>query len=337
MKKFFLTFVTASLSLLLLAGCGSGEAKDENSSSAGISEPVDIGIIKFIEHQAMDEASNGFLQALNEAGYVDGQNMKVEILNAQGDQSNLKTISQKFVSDKKDLILAVATPSAQSIATETSEIPILVTAVTDPYESGLVQSNELPNCNVSGTSDLTPIKEQMDLLVKLLPDAKKVTILYCSGEQNSLIQANIAEEAGKALGLEIQKKTVSNSNDVAQVTQSIIGNSDAIYIPTDNVMASSMPLVASITNPAGMPVIVGEMGLVNNGGLASVAIDYTSLGKQTGEMAVEIIKGADIKSMPIQYMKNPQLVINEDVAAELGINVPEDIKANAKIVKTNNN
>lgn len=201
-------------------------------------------------------------------------------------------------------------------------------------ESGLVESNEVPNCNVSGTSDLTPVKEQIDLLTKLIPDAKKITIMYCSGEQNSLIQADLAEEAAKAVGLEVERKTVTSTNDVAQVAESVIGTCDAIYVPTDNVLASSMPLVTSITNPAGLPVIVGETGMVNGGGLASVAIDYTDLGKLTGKMAAQIIEGSDVKTMPVQYAENPELVINETAADELGITIPDDIKSNATLTTT---
>lgn len=343
MKKFLSMLAIAAMSAMMFAGCGdaagnegAGSASEPSATGTAMETPVDIGIIQLTEHPALDASREGFIAALAEAGYTDGDKINIELQNAQGDQSNLKTISQKFVSDGKDLILAIATPAAQAIATETSDIPILLTAVTDPAESDLVESNEAPNCNVSGTSDLTPVKEQIDLLTKILPDAKKITIMYCSGEQNSLIQADMAEEAAKALGLEVERKTVTSTNDVAQVTQSVIGTCDAVYVPTDNVLASSMPLVTSITNPAGLPVIVGETGMVNGGGLASVAIDYTDLGKLTGKMAAQIIEGADIKTMPIQYAENPELVINETAAAELGITIPDDIKATATLATTTN-
>ncbi|MDO5388129.1 MAG: ABC transporter substrate-binding protein [Clostridia bacterium] len=341
MKKFLSMIAVCAMSAMVFSGCGAdnqgtqgGTEETPTENSAAMDTPVDVGIIQLTEHPALDASREGFIEALAEAGYTDGDNINIETQNAQGDQSNLKTISQKFVSDGKDLILAIATPSAQAVATETKDIPILVTAVTDPAESGLVETNEVPNCNVSGTSDLTPVEDQIELLTKILPDAKKITIMYCSGEQNSLIQADMAEEAAKAAGLEVERKTVTSTNDVAQVTESIIGTCDAVYIPTDNVLASSMPLVSSITNPAGLPVIVGESGMVEGGGLASVAIDYTDLGKLTGKMAVQIIEGADIKTMPIQYAENPQLVINETAAAELGITIPDDVKASAEVVNT---
>lgn len=342
MKKFLSMLTIAAMSAMMLAGCGGagnteGESDAASEAAATAMEtPVDIGIIQLMEHPALDASREGFVAALAEAGYTDGDKINIELQNAQGDQSNLNTISQKFVSDGKDLILAIATPAAQTIANATSDIPILITAVTDPAESGLVESNEIPNCNVSGTSDLTPVAEQIELLTKILPDAKKITIMYCSGEQNSLIQADMAEEAATSLGLEVERKTVTSTNDVAQVTESVIGTCDAVYIPTDNVLASSMPLVTSITNPAGLPVIVGETGMVNGGGLASVAIDYTNIGKLTGKMAAEIIEGADIKTMPIQYDKEPELVVNETAAAELGITIPDDIKSTATLTTTTN-
>lgn len=335
MKKFLSLMTAALLAVGMLSGCsGSAEPKDATDNSAAMETPVDIGIIQLTEHPALDATREGFVSALAEAGYTDGDNINIELQNAQNDQSNLKTIAQKFVSDGKDLVLAITTPAAQSMAAETTDIPILITAVTDPAESGLVESNELPNTNVSGTSDLTPIKEQIELLTQILPDAQKVTVMYCSGEDNSRIQAEMAQEAAEALGLTVELKTASSSNDIAQVTQSVIGTCDAIYIPTDNLFASNMPLVTGITNPEGLPVIVGETGMVEGGGLASVTIDYNELGKLTGKMAAQVIEGADISTMPIQYTENPELIVNEDVAAELGITIPDDIKANATIVKT---
>ncbi len=341
MKKFIALMTAAMLSMTMLAGCGgNGEEPAEEGQTAlgeAMETPVDIGIIQLTEHPALDNAREGFIEALAEAGYNDGDKVNIEVQNAQGDQSNLQTISQKFVSDGKDLILAIATPAAQAIAAETKDIPILVTAVTDPAAAGLCDSNEVPGGNLSGTSDLTPVEEQIDLLTKILPDAKKITVMYCSGEDNSAIQADMAENAAKDRGLEVVRKTVTSTNDVAQVTESVIGTCDAVYIPTDNVLASSMPLVSSITNPAGLPVIVGEQGMLEGGGLASVTISYSDLGRTTGEMAVKIIEGADISTMPIGYAPNPDLMINTDTVEELGVTIPADIEASAVKVTTTAN
>ncbi|MGN1319271.1 MAG: ABC transporter substrate binding protein [Lachnospirales bacterium] len=332
MKKLLSVLTMAVLSLSMLAGCGGGAAQSGDSASA---EDVQIGIIQYTAHPALDAAREGFISKLSEHGYKDGENCTIDVQNAQADQSNLKTISQKFVTDGKDLVLAIATPAAQSMAAETKDIPILVTAVTDPAQSGLCESNEVPNTNVSGTSDLTPVKEQIALLKQILPEAKKIGIMYCSGEQNSVIQAEMAKEAAKENGLETEELTVSNTNDVAEVTTSALGKFDALYVPTDNILASSMPLVSSITNPAGLPLFVGEQGMVEGGGLASVAVNYTNLGELTGQMAVDIFNGADIKNMAIQYTENPELIINETAAAELGVTIPDDVKTKATVVNTN--
>ncbi len=333
MKKRLLSLLTVTtMSLTMLVGCGGSSGGEGSANASG--ENVEIGVIQYTAHPALDAARDGFIEQLAELGYKDGENCTIDVKNAQSDQSNLKTIAQKFVNDNKDLVLAIATPAAQSMAAETKDIPILVTAVTDPAASDLVESNEVPNVNVSGTSDLTPVKEQIALLKKILPDAKKIGIMYCSGEQNSVIQADMAQEAAKENGLETDVLTVSNTNDVAQVTESAVGKFDALYIPTDNILASSMKLVSSISNPAGLPLFVGEQGMVEGGGLASVGINYNELGKLTGKMAADILSGADIKTMPIQYTENPELIINETAASELGITIPDDVKNEAKIVNT---
>lgn len=337
MKKLLSVLTVAALTLSMLVGCGGNTApSEENGDPAGVSAgTVEIGVIQYTAHPALDASRDGFIAKLEELGYKDGENCNIDVQNAQADQSNLKTIAQKFVNDGKDLILAIATPAAQSMAAETKDIPILVTAVTDPAESGLVESNDAPNVNVSGTSDLTPVKEQIALLKEVMPDAKKIGIMYCSGEENSRIQAEMAKAAAAENGLETEELTVSNTNDVAQVTESAIGKYDALYIPTDNILASSMPLVTSITNPKGLPVFVGEQGMVEGGGVASVGISYTELGELTGQMAVDILSGAaDIKTMPIQYTENPELMINETAAAELGLTIPDSVKAKATVVNT---
>ena len=324
MKKLIALLSAAMISVTIMSGCNSEKV-----------DRVDIGIIQLAEHPALDASREGFIQELKEAGYIDGENIDIEIQNAQGDQSNLSTISQKFVSDDKDLILAIATPAAQAMAGLTDTIPILVTACTDPAASDLVQSNEMPNTNVSGTSDLTPIREQIELLVNILPDVSRLTIMYSSGEQNSLIQADIAEEVALELGLDVARMTVTNTNEVAQAVESVVTKTDAIYIPTDNVFAQSMNLVESITTSAGIPVIAGEENMTRAGGLASVAINYTDLGRLTGKMAIDIIKGADVKTMPIGYLENPQLIINTTIADKLNITISDEILQNAKIVGAN--
>jgi len=322
--KFF-SLLLAVLITIAVSGCSNGGNANKNSSAS--TAMLNIGIIQYMEHVALDQAREGFIDALKDNGYVDGENINIDYQNAQGDQSNLSTISDRFISNKSDLVLAIATPAAQAIAGKTTEIPILATAITDFEAARLVESNEAPGGNVTGTTDMNPIKEQIELLVKLVPDAKTVGVLYTSSEDNSIVQANIAREAIENLGLNYVEVTVTNSNDVQQATQSIVEQCDAIYIPTDNVFASAMPVVHGITSQSKTPVICGEAGMVKSGGLATLGINYYDLGYQTGEMAVKILKGeAEPATMPVESATKFDFAINGTVAEEIGIEIPADLQ-----------
>ena len=237
-----------------------------------------------------------------------------------------RSIAQKFLNDKVDLVLAIATPAAQAAANVIKEIPILITAVTDPETSMLVATNKNPGGNVTGTSDLTPVRQQLELLKRLVPDAQKVAVLYSAGETNSVFQYNLAAAAGPELDLEIIDSAITNLSDVQSVVTSLIGKCDAIYIPTDNNLASAMATVTLVTEPAKLPVIVGEEGMVQNGGLATVGLNYYNLGYQTGQMAVKVLKGeAKPADMPIEYLENVSVSINEEQAGLFGITIPADL------------
>ncbi|MFO7929452.1 MAG: ABC transporter substrate-binding protein [Candidatus Humimicrobiaceae bacterium] len=285
-----------------------------------------IGIIQYVEHNALDASREGFIDALSDNGYVDGENITIDLQNAQADQSNLSTISDRFVNDQVDLVLAIATPAAQSIAGKTTEIPILGTAITDYEAAKLVESNEKPGTNVSGTTDMNPIKEQIELLVKLVPDAETVGVIYTSSEENSVVQAAIAKEEIEALDLTYTEVTVTNSNDVQQATQSLVEKCDAIYLPTDNVLASSMPVINGVTVQSKTPVICGESGMVENGGLATLGINYYDLGYSTGLMAIKVLEGeAEPATMPIESASGFDFAINGEVAEQIGLEIPEDL------------
>ncbi|MCI9488047.1 MAG: ABC transporter substrate-binding protein [Lachnospiraceae bacterium] len=298
-----------------------GETKGEAAASG---ETVKIGVVQLTEHPALDAAYDGFVEALKEAGYEEGKNLELDFNNAQGDVSNCETIANKLVNDKNDLILAIATPAAQAVAGKTTEIPILATAVTDFAEAGLVDSNDAPGTNVSGSSDMNPVEEQISLLQELLPDAKKIGIMYCSSEDNSILQADMAKEVCKAKNLEYEEYTVSDSTMIQSVTESMIGKVDAVYIPTDNLLAEAMATVTMITNENGLPCIVGEENMVKNGGLATYGLDYFALGKLAGNMAVDIIEnGTDVSTMPVQYIsaEDCSLAVNSKAATDLGVSL----------------
>lgn len=295
----------------------STEAKAE---AAADGKTYQIGILQLTQHPALDAANEGFVKALDDAGIA----YELDQQNASGDQSVCQTVASKFANDGKDLILAIATPAAQAMAGAVSDTPVLITAVTDPAESGLVENNEKPGGNVTGTSDLTPVKEQIDLLKQILPEAKTIGILYCSAESNSEIQAQMAREAIQAAGMESKDFTVSSSNEIQTVVQSMVGKVDAVYAPTDNTIAAGMTTVAMVANDNKLPVICGESGMVNSGGLATYGIDYYQLGYMTGEQAVKILtEGASPADMPIEYLKAEkcELTVNEETANTLGIDV----------------
>ncbi len=336
------------LTVGLLAGCGKSDAgkdkdKVENGSSVEGNETgndeeakkLKIGVSQLAEHPALDASYEGFVAALKDAGYVDGENIEIDFNNAQGDPSNCETIANKLVNNQSDLILAIATNSAQACAAKTTEIPILFTAVTDPVVAGLCESVETPGTNISGSSDLNPVKEQIDLLLQILPDAKKIAIMYCSAEDNSIVQADLAKTACEAVNLEYMEATVSDSNQIQSVTESLIGKVDAIYIPTDNLLAEGMATVAMVANANHLPIIAGEENMVANGALATYGLDYFEIGKKAGEMAVEILKnGKDVSQMPVAYLsaENCTLAINTTTAEELNITITEDLLKDAKIV-----
>lgn len=317
MKKFGLA-MTAMLLAVSMTACAS------NPSDSG-EQKLQIGIIQPAEHAALDSAREGFVDTLADHGYVDGETIEIDYQNAQGDSSALLTISQRFVGDDCDLVLAIGTGAAQSIASQTSEIPVLITAVTDPVDAGLVQSNEASGTNVTGTNDMNPIREQLELIPEILPDAQTVGLLYTSSEDNSILQIEEAKAILEEMNLDYVEQTVTGSNDVQQAVQSIVTRCDAIYIPTDNTFASAMPLVGSVVMESGTPVICGATGMVEAGGLITLGLNYYNLGYQTGEMAVQVLEGADPASMPVQSQNQYDYVVNEEMLSALGMELPQSL------------
>ena len=308
---------------LALAACGGNGGTVEGSSSAGdaaTGSTYKIGVLQLTEHAALDAANEGFVAALDDSGI----DYTIDQQNAQNDQSACQTIAAKLVNDGCDLILAIGTPAAQAVVGATEDIPVVCTAITDFAASGLVESNDAPGGNVTGSSDMNPVADQIDLLHELLPDAQTVGLLYCTAEANSKIQIDMAQEELAGLGLEGAEYTVSSSNEVQQVVESMVGKVDAIYTPTDNTIASSMSTIAMVANENKIPTICGEVAHVEAGGLASLSINYEELGRRAGEMAVEILtEGADPAEMPIVQMTAAEcdLVYNQQTADEIGVDV----------------
>jgi len=302
-----------------LVGCGGDGAADAGSASAARAS-YKIGILQLTEHAALDAANKGFVAAIEASG-IDAS---IDQQNAQNDQSACQTIASTLVNEGCDLILAIATPAAQAVAGATADIPVVCTAITDFAASGLVEDNEAPGCNVTGTSDMNPVVDQIELLHQLVPEAKTVGLLYCTAESNSKLQIDLAAEELDRLGIEGVEYTASSSNEVQQVVESMVGKVDAIYTPTDNTIASAMTVIASIANENKVPTVCGEVAHVEAGGLASISINYEELGRRAGEMAVRILsEGADPADMPIETMTADEcdLVYNQKTADTLDVDV----------------
>lgn len=314
MKK--LTYILAAVTALCLGFT--------NIALAGNDLPL-IGIVQLVQHEALDKANQGFVDAMKDKGYVEGETVRYDSQNAQGSSDILASIADSFIAQDVDLALAIATPAAQTLAGKTETIPILGTAITDYVEARLAKSNEEPGYNVSGTTDMNPIDEQIDLLQQLVPEAKTVGLLYTGSEDNSVLQARIAKEAIEAHGMKWVEVKVSNSNDVQQAAQSLAEQCDVLYVPTDNVAASSMPIIGEVMSEKKIAVICGESGMVKAGGTATLAIDYYQLGYQTGLMAVEVLGGADISKMPIQAQSSFNYAFNMDAAEAIGLVIPQEL------------
>lgn len=328
MKK-ILAIAMSLMMVFAMTACGGGSSSSE--------DVIKIGVMQFGEFTALQNCYEGFVAGLEEAGYKDGENIKINYLSAAADTANCPTIADTLINDGSDLIFAIATPSVSCMKEKTTEIPVLFSAVTDAVASGLVASNEAPGANISGTSDMNPVAEQIDLIKELLPNAKKVAVFYCSSESNSAAQFELAKAQIEKNGMECVQKTISTIDEAKSAIESLKGQVDAIYVPTDNTISDSMTLVADAANSVGLPIIAGEPGMVENGATLTFGIDYTELGKQTAAMAVKLLESGDalaeIAKMPVEFQtKECVTAINQKSIDALGITVPKSIMDRAQVM-----
>ena len=319
--------LVASLALVLslsvgLTGCGDKAAQDDNQGSTdGEGTKYTVGICQLVQHEALDAATQGFIDALNEAlpGQVEFQNK-----NASGDNANCSTIVNGFVSDGVDLIMANATPALQAAQSATDSIPVLGTSVTEyGVALGLTDFDGTVGGNISGTSDLAPLDQQAEMIVEWMPEAKKVGLLYCSAEANSQYQVDEVQKYLEEKGVTATQYAFSDSNDLSSVCQKAADENDALYLPTDNTVAANTGIVDGICRPAKKPVFAGEEGICAGCGVATLSISYYDLGYTTGEMAVKILNGeADISTMPIEYTDVTKKY-NKTICDDLGLTVPD--------------
>lgn len=328
MKKFVKKVTAIALSAVLVggifAGCSSAANTDDaGSASQAAKKTYKVGVCQLVQHDALDAATEGFKKALEDK--LGAENVTIDVQNAAGDSATCSTITNGFVADQVDLIMANATPALQAAMQSTADIPIVATSVTDFATALEIKDwTGKTGINVTGTSDLAPLADQAAMIKELCPDAKKVGILYCSAEPNSVYQAKVVADELKKLGIESQEFTAADTNDIASVTQNACDNVDAIYIPTDNTMASATGTIDPITSDAKIPVIAGEEGICTGCGVATLSISYYSLGYAAGEMAADILEnGTNPADMEIGYASDLTKKYVANRATALGITIPD--------------
>jgi len=341
MKKLFNSLLGISLAMSLVA-CGTDAAKEKETAETTTAETTtveettettvddsqtySVGVIQLVQHPALDAATEGFTAALTEKL---GDSVEINVQNASGDTATCATIANSLVSDEVDLIMANATPAMQASSTATNTIPIVATSITDYATAlGISDWTGTTGINVTGTSDLAPLDGQAEMLNELFPDAKEVGIIYCSGEDNSLYQANQITTYLEEYGYNVTAYTFSDSADVATVVQTACGASDVLYVPTDNVAASCAETINNVALTAGVPIIAGEEGICKGCGIATLSISYYDIGYNAGLMAYEIlVNGKDPAQYDIEYASEFTKEYNPVIAEELGITLPEDYVA----------
>ena len=281
-----------------------------------------IGISQFITHQSLDATREGFVDELAKQGYVEGKNIEIDLQNAQGEQRNLKTISQQLA-ESSDVVLAIATPSAQSLANTTQTTPVIFSAVTDPVSAKLVESREHPGGNVTGTSDQSSdaISTQINLIKKVLPKAKTIGILYTQSEPNSVVQKDEAKRLLEEKGFTVVEKTILDSNNVKAATESLMAEVDMVFVPTDNIISSTMETVKQVSIKHKVPVFGGSTEMIAVGGLYNYGTNYEELGRQTARMLVRVLKGEKPENIAVELPEKLELHTNQEMADALGIDI----------------
>ncbi len=302
---------------LFLTACS-----DDGGADAAPDE-VRIGIVNLVSHPALDAAQDGFIEGLAEAGYVEGENLTLDMQNANGDQSTLTNIANTMASAEYDLYYAIATPTTQSLAQVITEAPIVFAAVTDPVAAGLLESWDAPDANVTGVSDMNPMQAQIELIQEILPDVTTVGIVYASGEVNSEVQVAEAEEAAQSLGITIETATVTNSSEVQQAAQSL--DVDAYLIPTDNVVVSAAESVIQVAEQKQVPVFASDESTMERGAAAGLSVNYTQQGLDAAAVAVQLLEGAAPADIPVATQEQFDLFVNEAAAEAQGITLSADV------------
>ena len=310
--------------VMLLVGCSKGSGEKTSDGE----KVYKIGILQFAQHPSLDNCREGFLQGLEEEGFVEGKNLEIDYQNAQADMGIAAQIANAFVGNKVDMATAIATPAAMSAynATMKTDIPVVYTAITDPIVAQLADENKKPLGNVTGTSDILPVEAQLKLIREIMPEAKNLGILHTSSEANSDSMLKIYKDLAGKYGFTIVDEAINTTADIPLATDNLLSKVDAITNLLDNTVVNSLPTILDKANAKKIPVFGSEVEQVNIGCLGSEGIEYVSLGKQTGKMAAKILKGeAKASEMPFETIEKPNLYLNSKVAKDLGIEIPKDL------------
>lgn len=298
--------------------------KEQTRQSAS-SEKVKIGVLQFVTHDSLDEIYKGIKAGLEEGGYSTTDNLEIDFMNAEADQSQVQTMSKKLVDNGNELLIGIATPAAQGLANATTELPIIMGAVTDPVGANLVSDLKNPGGNITGVSDQTPVADAVSLIKEITPDAKTIGVLYSSNEDNSKIQVAEFKAAAEEAGYTVLEYAVASSNELASTVEVATSKTDVLFTPVDNTVASAFSTVVSVANKTKTPIFTSVEDMVEGGGIASVTLSQYDLGVATGKMAAKILDGANPGDTPVQIFNEGTVVVNQKVAKELGITLSDDV------------
>ncbi|NQH64768.1 tryptophan ABC transporter substrate-binding protein [Streptococcus suis] len=330
MKNKNLLATIVALTVMVVAALFMTQKEQSNSSTS--TEKVKIGVLQFVTHDSLDEIYKGIKAGLEEGGYSTTDNLDIDFMNAEGDQSQVQTMSKKLVDNGNELLIGIATPAAQGLANATTELPIIMGAVTDPVGANLVTDLKNPGGNITGVSDQTPVADAVSLIKEITPDAKTIGVLYSSNEDNSKIQVAEFKAAAEEAGYTVLEYAVASSNEIAATVEVASSKADVLFTPVDNTVASAFSTVVSVANKTKTPIFTSVEDMVEGGGIASVTLSQYDLGVATGKMAAKILDGANPADTPVQIFNEGTVVVNQKVAKELGITLSDDVISKASKV-----
>ncbi|NQN65408.1 ABC transporter substrate-binding protein [Streptococcus suis] len=330
MKNKNLLATIVALTVMVVAALFLTQKEQSNSSNS--TEKVKIGVLQFVTHDSLDEIYKGIKAGLEEGGYTTTDNLEIDFMNAEGDQSQVQTMSKKLVDNGNELLIGIATPAAQGLANATTELPIIMGAVTDPVGANLVTDLKNPGGNITGVSDQTPVADAVSLIKEITPDAKTIGVLYSSNEDNSKIQVAEFKAAAEEAGYTVLEYAVASSNEIAATVEVASSKADVLFTPVDNTVASAFSTVVSVANKTKTPIFTSVEDMVEGGGIASVTLSQYDLGVATGKMAAKILDGANPADTPVQIFNEGTVVVNQKVAKELGITLSDDVISKASKV-----